>query len=280
LTSSNLVCAAFSTGAVLVWGSADFLGGLGARKADAVVVTALSHLGGTVVMTAMAVAGQAAFPARAAVWWALGAGAAGGAALVFFYRSLGEGKMGLNAPVAAVLGGSIPVLATFASQGLPHPVQVAGFVLAGVGIWFISQPDNVSGRPEGLGFAVLAGLGFAGFFLCVKQTGNSSATWSAALAKMCSLALVGAMVVVRGGAKVRGERAWIGLLAGVLDVTGTYLFIRAAQAGRLDVAVVMTSLYPATTVVLARIFLHEHFTARRAVGMAAAVLAMPLIALR
>jgi drug/metabolite transporter (DMT)-like permease len=280
LNSSNLVCAAYSSAAVLAWGSADFFGGLGARTADAVAVTTLSHLGGTLLMTTIALAGHAAFPARAAVWWALGAGAAGGAALAFFYHSLASGKMGLNAPVAAVLGGSIPVLVTFFTAGLPHPVQLAGFGLAAVGIWFISQPDNVSGRPEGLGFAVLAGLGFAGFFLCVKQTGNSAATWSAALAKMCSLVLVGAMLLARGRKAFRGERAWIGLIAGALDVTGTYLFIRAAQTGRLDVAVVMTSLYPATTVLLARIFLHEHFTARRALGMTAAVLAMPLIALR
>jgi drug/metabolite transporter (DMT)-like permease len=280
LTSSNLVCAAFSTGAVVVWGSADFLGGLGSRTSDAVVVTALSHLGGMILMTTIAAAAAGPFPARAGVWWALAAGASGGAALLFFYRSLGTGKMGLNAPVAAVLGGSIPVLVTFFTQGLPHPAQLTGFVLAALGIWFISQPDNVSGKPEGLGLALLAGLGFAGFFLCVKQTGESDAAWSAALAKMCSLVLVAMVLLLRGRVRLGGRRAWVGLIAGGLDVTGTYLFIRAAQTGRLDVAVVMTSLYPATTVLLARIFLHERFTTRRAVGMAAVVLAMPLIALR
>jgi len=279
--TSNLVSAGFGIGAILVWGSADFLGGLTARRADAMVVTALSHFGGMILMTALAVGAHAAFPERNGILWALGAGASGGVALAFFYRSLGSGTMGLNAPVAAVLGGSIPVLVTFATQGLPHPVQIAGFVLAGLGIWFISQPDHLTGPPEGLGLAVLAGLGFAGFFLCVKQTGGSSAAWSAALAKICSFVLVGALVLVRhvGGMTERGG-AWVGLAAGLLDATGTYLFIRAAQTGRLDVAVVLASLYPATTVLLARIFLKERFTSRRAFGMAAAIMAMPLIVLR
>jgi drug/metabolite transporter (DMT)-like permease len=279
--SSNLLSAGFSVAAVLAWGAADFLGGLTARRADAMVVTALSHAGGMVLMTCLALAGHAAFPARSGILWALGAGASGGVALAFFYRSLGSGTMGLNAPVAAVLGGSIPVLVTFATQGLPHPVQLAGFILAALGIWFISQPDHLTGPPQGLGLAVLAGLGFAGFFLCVKQTGGTSAAWSAALAKICSFVLVGALVLVRhvGGWTERGG-AWMGLLAGVLDVSGTYLFIRATQTGRLDVAVVLTSLYPATTVLLARIFLKERFTLRRAVGMAAALVAMPLIVLR
>ncbi len=281
MNASNLVSAGFSIGAIIVWGSADYLGGLTARRADAMVVTALSHAGGMVLMTVLAMATHAAFPGRSGMVWALGAGACGGVALAFFYRSLGSGAMGLNAPVAAVLGGSIPVLVAFWTEGLPHPVQLAGFVLAGLGIWFISRPDHLTGPPEGLGLALLAGLGFAGFFLCVKQTGGSSAAWSAALAKMCSFVLVGALVVVRhAGGLTEGGRAWMGLLAGVLDVSGTYLFIRATQTGRLDVAVVLASLYPATTVLLARIFLKERFTPRRAFGMAAAILAMPLIVLR
>ena len=281
MNTTNLLTAGFSLLAVFSWGTSDFLGGLAARTSEVYLLTALTHASGLVAVTLAALLTHAPLPSHAAMGWGLASGICGGISLAIFYRALSSGRMGLNAPVAAVLGAAIPVGVAFSLEGMPHPVQIAGFVLAAVGIWFISKPDHLSGRPEGLWLAVIAGLGFAGFFICVHQAGEASALWVAAFSKCASVALVGAIAFGKA-LKNRPERRrlWLGLISGVLDVSGTVFFIRASQVGRLDVSVVLCSLYPAVTVLLARAFLKERFTMLRATGIAAAVLAMPMIALK
>ena len=115
----------------------------------------------------------------------------------------------------------------------------------------------------------------------MKQTGESSALWSAALARLASLVLV-LVIVLASNAEKKIERKGIimGILAGCLDVSGTALYVRASQTGRLDAAVVLTSLYPAVTVLLARMILKEHFTRWKTAGMVAAIIAVPMIALQ
>ncbi|HEX6907238.1 MAG TPA: transporter, partial [Terriglobales bacterium] len=155
----NYLSAAFSLATILCWGSADFIGGMAAKTTDSFLVAALAHASGFAVMSLVALLAQASFPSTGSIMWALAAGASGGVALAIFYRALASGHMGLNAPVAALLAAAIPVAFAFTVEGIPHPVQVAGFVLAGLGIWFISKPDHLTGRPKGLGLAVVAGLG-------------------------------------------------------------------------------------------------------------------------
>jgi drug/metabolite transporter (DMT)-like permease len=165
-------------------------------------------------------------------------------------------------------------------EGLPHNAQIAGFVLAVIGIWLISRSEDGS-RPEGIAMAALAGIGFAGFYLCVRQAGDSSALWVAAVAKISSFALTAILVLMGPGIRQINRRGIAyGIVAGCLDITGSVLYIRASQTGRLDVAVVLSSLYPAVTVLLARFILHEHFTRWKAVGMVAALAAVPMIALQ
>ena len=207
-------------------------------------------------------------------------GLSGGGALAIFYRALATGRMGLTAPVAAVLGAAIPTVFGMFREGLPEAAQVVGFALAAVGIWLISRSEDGS-PPEGIGMAALAGIGFAGFYLCIKQAGDGSAFWIAATSKVASFILTGVIVLVGRRAReidLRGTA--FGALAGCLDVIGSVLFIRASQTGRLDAAVVLSSLYPAVTVLLARLILEEHFTRWKALGMVAALLAVPMIAWR
>jgi drug/metabolite transporter (DMT)-like permease len=270
----------FSLAAVFSWGTSDFLGGYAARRANAFLLTAIAHLSGLILMAAPALATHSPFPSRTALAWALVAGLSGGGALAIFYRALAAGRMGLTAPVAAVLGAAIPTIFGIFREGLPQAAQVSGFVLAAVGIWLISRTEDDSST-EGIGMAALAGIGFAGFYLCIKQTGDSSALWVAAASKVSSFALTGLIVLIGHSIREidsRGIR--FGVVAGCLDAIGSVLFIRASQTGRLDAAVVLSSLYPAITVLLARIVLKEHFTRWKALGMFAALLAVPMIAWR
>lgn len=257
----------------------DFLGGIGARRANAFLFTAIVHISGMVLMGSLALFTRAPLPGNASLPWALLAGSVGGIALALFYRALASGKMGLTAPVAAVLGAGIPTIVTAFAEGFPGYRHVAGFVLAGIGVWLISRTEDRAGRPEGLGLAVLAGIGFAGFYLCIKRAGNGSALWIAVISRTGSFFVTSAFVLF--GRHIRAVPPpvlAIAGLAGCLDITGTVVFIRAAQNGRLDEAVVLSSLYPAVTVLLARIFLHEHFSRARTVGMLAALLAVPMVA--
>jgi len=271
--------AAYSLSTLGIWGASDFLGGLGARRANAFLFTSIVHLSGMILMASIALLSHAPLPAGGSMQWALLAGALGGGSLALFYRALASGKMGLTAPVAAVLSAAIPAVVTAFAEGVPGPLHLLGFMLAGIGVWLISRTEDRSGHPKGLGLAVIAGCGFAGFYLCIHMAGSGSALWIAVVSRFAALVVTSAFVLFGGNLRAVPARVLvIAVVAGCLDIGGSVLFVRAQQSGRLDQAVVLSSLYPAVTVLLARIFLHEHFSRARTVGMLAALLAVPMIA--
>ncbi|MFI5102305.1 MAG: EamA family transporter [Terriglobales bacterium] len=277
--AAQYIPAAYSLTAVGVWGASDFLGGVGARRANAFLFTTIVHMSGLAAVGALALMTHAPFLESSSLAWSLIAGSVGGIALALFYRSLASGNMGLVAPVAAVLGAAIPTIVTAFAEGFPGYRHVLGFILAGIGVWLISRTEGAAGRPEGIGMAVLAGIGFAGFYLCIHQAGNASALWVAGCSRAASLLVTGAFVLFgKHFRAVPTPVLGIAVVAGILDITGSAVFIRASQIGRLDDAVVLSSLYPAITVLLARVFLHEHFSRARTIGMVAALAAVPMIA--
>jgi drug/metabolite transporter (DMT)-like permease len=279
--------AAFSVAAVFLWGAADFAGGYGSRRANAFVLTAFSHVCAFALMFAIALGQHGAFPSRASIVWALIAGAVGGFSLALFYGALASGQMGLTAPIAALVGAAIPTMVDIALEGAPSRWTIGGFVLAVLAIWLLTRPEpshqdrdgkESSGRPAGVGVAALAGVGFAGFYLCIHQA-SGAPVWIAAISRVGSFTATAiAVVATRAPLTLDRPRATLGMLAGFLDITASALFIFASQHGRLDEAVVITSLYPAVTVVLARFVLKEHFSRWKFVGLLAALAAVPLIA--
>ena len=276
--------AAYSVTAVFLWGTSDFAGGFGCRRANAFVLTAFSHLCAFVWMLVIALGSHAVFPNRSSILWAILAGSIGGFSLAIFYRALAEGQMGLSAPIAALLGAAIPTMVDIALRGAPSRWSLVGFALAITAIWLISRSEpqaggnDESGRPKGVVAAALAGVGFAGFYLCIHQAGGS-AIWDAAISRIGSFTATAiAVIATRASLKLDRPAAALGLFAGFFDVTGTAFFIFASQHGRLDEAVVITSLYPAVTVLLARLVLKEHFSRWKFVGLLAALAAVPLIA--
>ncbi len=269
--------------AVFLWGTSDFAGGYGSRRANAFVLTAFSHICAFALMLAVALAQHGEFPSRASILWAVAAGALGGFSLSLFYRALAMGQMGITAPISALIGAAIPTLVDIALEGAPTRWTICGFVLAILAIWLITRPepseeDTVADRPAGIGMAALAGVGFAGFYLCVHQA-TGSPTWIAALSRIGSFTTTAiAVLVVRAPLTLDRPGMAFGAIAGFFDISASALFVYASQHGRLDEAVVISSLYPAVTVLLARIFLKEHFSRWRFVGLLAALAAVPLIA--
>jgi len=279
IANSQFAPLMFALTATFAWGMSDFVGGYASRRANAILLTTITHLSGTALMLSLAGLLHSSFPGKSGVVWAMAAGFMGGTALALFYRALAVGNMGLIAPIGAVLGAAIPTIADAFIEGRPGPVRMAGFALAGAGIWLISRSEGPAGRPEGIGLAALAGVGFAGYFLCTRQAGYGSPLWITGVARSVSLVTTGAIVLLtRQFRPMNATGVRWGLLAGLMDVSGSAFFVQASQRGRLDTAVMVSSLYPAITVLLARIFLKEEFTRWKLAGLLAALLAVPMIA--
>ena len=278
--AAQYIPAAYSLTAVGVWGTSDFLGGVGARRVNAFLFTAIVHISGLVAVGALAlmIARAISRTYQPGLVADRRSGRGHGSRLVLPF--IGQRKHGTGCAGSGRSGRRDShhrdcVL----RRAFPGHRHVLGFILAGIGVWLISRTEGGAGRPEGLGMAVLAGIGFAGFYLCVHQAGNASLCGSPPVRAPASLLVTGTIVLF--GRHLRAVPApvlGIAVVAGILDITGTVVFIRASQIGRLDDAVVLSSLYPAITVLLARIFLHEHFSRARTIGMVAALAAVPMIA--
>lgn len=273
--------AALSLLAATIWGAGDFSGGIAARKSDVFGVVLFAHSAGLAAMIALALLLHEPSPSRHEFLFSAAAGLSNGIALVSLYRALAVGKMGVTAPVAAVLTAVLPVLFTIHRDGWPKPIQAAGFVLAFIAIWLIATPEGDQGTPRGVGLAVLAGLGFSGFLVLIRYADSASVFSPLAVARSASLVMMIGMVLARR-APWKPHRGVIPIAcsAGFLDAFGTTFFLMAAQRGRLDVAAVLSSLYPASTVILARLLLKEHLSPLQRAGMVSALIAVPMIAAR
>jgi drug/metabolite transporter (DMT)-like permease len=281
--------------AAALWGGGDFSGGMGAKHAGgtmggALRVVLLSHaLSLSVLLLAARLRGDV-LPQGAALAWGLGAGLAGGLSLTLFYVALSRGAMGASAALSGLLAAAIPAAVSISSEGSPGVMRMIGFVVAGVAIWMIAAGENAEAQPVDRGtawLAAMAGVGFGVYFVALKMAGSAGVIWPMATARMGSLSLCSVMllaVLIRRAPGEAGVRltqrvvAWV-VAAAVLDTSGNMLFIAATRAGRLDVAAVLASLYPASTILLAAWTLSERPTRRQGVGMAVVAAAVVMITL-
>jgi len=287
--------ALLALGAAVVWGGGDFSGGMGVKSAGgglraALRVILLSHVTSFAVLVAIARLRGDAFPQGALLAWGIGAGVAGGLALTCFYIALSRGAMGVSAAVSGLLAAAIPAAVTLWQVGSPGVRPMIGFAVAGVAIWVIAAGEageNAGDTDrETAVLALLAGVGFGVYFVALKMAGPAGVIWPMATARIGSLVTCGLLVLALGRGKagdvpVRLGRRAAGFAMGtaLLDTSGNLLFLAATRAGRLDVAAVLGSLYPASTILLAALALGERPTRRQALGMVTAVFAVTLIAL-
>lgn len=187
--------------------------------------------------------------------------------------------MGLVAPVSGTVGAVLPVVFGVLTQGTLPPLTFAGVALAIVSVPLVSHVGDAGGGRPGLGLAILAGLGFGGFFIFIHQADSTALAWPMLGARLASV-IASATIVVGSRAPWRPDRRTLPLLgvAGSLDTGGNVFFILAARSGALAVAAVLSSLYPLVTVILARLILGERVTKVHASGIAVAILAIALIA--
>jgi drug/metabolite transporter (DMT)-like permease len=261
------------------WGAADFCGGLASKRSPLLGVLILGYAAGLACVAATALWLGEPAPRTEALGWAAAAGVAGTFGLAALYRGLAIGRMAVVAPVSAVLSAAIPVVVGALTDGVPSGAKLAGFALALLGIWLVARTGTSSLDRQGLLLALLAGLGFGGFLVFLHLGAERGAFWTLAAARGTSLALVVAVSLVRGRpwAPAPGGLPLI-LLCGLLDAGGNALFLLASQAGRLDVAAVLSSMYPVGTVLLAAALLRERVSRAQGVGIAVALSAIALIA--
>jgi drug/metabolite transporter (DMT)-like permease len=267
-----VLAVALALASSLCWGLADFLGGLQSRVRPLVTVLLVAQVAAVAIGIAFVAGSGDPFPDLGPAALATGAGIAGCAALAAFYRGLAIGTMSIVAPVSAT-GAAVPVLVGLAEGERPAALQIAGILVAMVGIVLAAREpaDAAPGRAVrgSLGLAGLAALGFGTFFVLIdRATEHGGAPWSLLLVRAGEVALLGVLALATRPAMPSGVRDATPLLViGVLDFSATAFFALATEQGLLSVVSVVGSLYPAVTVVLARVVLAERVARSQEVGV-------------
>ncbi len=292
----------FALAAALLYGSADFLGGAATRRAHVLSVLTVSATAG------VAVAGAAALlaggpPREAGIGWGICAGAAGGVGFMFFYAGLAAGPMSVVAPLSALVSTVLPVAVALTEGERPGPRVYAGAVLCVAAIVGVSSgggqaaPDApAAGTPprastgiprlsrqaaRGIGYGIASGAAFGMFFLFIRNGGESGAFWPVAVSR-----IAGTLIVLIAAAGTRtGPVRWqpdtrlflTALGAGVLDAGANVCYVLATRAGLFGLAIVLTSLYPGVTVLLARLVLGERTRWAQRAGLALAAAGVVLV---
>jgi drug/metabolite transporter (DMT)-like permease len=272
---ATFFAALFALSAGMAWGASDFTGGMVTRRIGAIYTMFVSYLVASIIMIILALALREPFPSPVDLTWGTLAGLFGMAGFGFLLRGFATGRMGIVAPLSAVLASALPVVFSIFREGLPRPLQMGGFGLAIVSIWLLSRPEKLGGRPAGLGMGVLAGLGFGSFFIALDQIGENAVLWPLAAGRLSScLSVIVFALLTRQPLNPPTSALGLLILLGILDVGGNLFFLLAVQTGRLDVAAVLASLYPAVTAILARLIAKEHMNRLQAIGLAMAILAI------
>jgi drug/metabolite transporter (DMT)-like permease len=277
--------------AAVVYGVADFCGGIATRRAPVLAVATSSQAVGLLALLLVAPLFSTHLPGGGVLLWSAGAGVAGGVGVALLYYGLAIGRVSVVAPITAVCSIAIPVLVGIGLGERPKVAALVGIGLAIVAVAFISQGHAEPGivpatgvrrrRPavdRSVPVALASGVAIGFFLVCLARTGTGSGLWPLVAARMVSIAmLAGAALIARQGLKVPSEARPATLGSGVLDVLANALYLGAVREGPLGLVATLASLYPASTVLLARLVLHERLRPVQSVGLACAALAIALI---
>ena len=264
--------------AATAYGLSDFVGGLVSRRTSAWPVAVVSQVGAVAgaLVVALLTPGT---PTHPDLWWGALAGVGSGTGGAFLYRGFASGRMGVVAPVSAVGAALLPVAVALATGERPDLLVWLGVLVAVPAIWLVSREHVAGSASAGLGDGVLAGLGFGLLFVAMGQVPDGAGAWPIVVAQVTAVAAIALTATALGQRWVPTVRAeaW-GLVAGVLATLAVLAFLLATHHGLLTIAAVLTSLYPAVTVLLAATVLREHVHRVQAVGLFLSGVAVALVA--
>jgi drug/metabolite transporter (DMT)-like permease len=292
--------AIFAFTAAVLYGTADFLGGAASRRASAIAVLSLGGpVGVLIVLAAALLLSSGPLPAAGpwwdlgGLWWGLAGGAAGGVGLIVFYAGLAKGPMRVVAPISALVSTVLPVGVAVAQGERPGPSVVAGAVICLIAITLVSMErsseegrSSEAGRGGGWGgrgllYGVAAGAGFGLFFLFMRNAAGSGVLWPVAVSR-----LAGTSVMLSAAVVTRTRPIWwkpdrrvfvMTLASGAFDASANICYVLATRAGLFGLAVVITSLYPGITVLLARLTLGERMRTVQRAGLLLAAVGIVLL---
>jgi len=301
--------------AALFWGAGDFSGGMAVHAAptkqnptaNALRAVLFSHLTSYAVLLVLALRNPT--PPTASILWGLLAGLTAGVSLAAFYLALSRGTMGASAAISGLLAAAIPAAVTLVTLGSPGPTRLAGFAIAALAIYLIAAGPAQRESRQTILLATLSGIGF-GLYFTLLHTASAHATpfWTMLLSRTASILTCATLLLFTRSKTVWSPEAptlchseakpknllllttikphilsprmalWV-LSTAFFDTSGNLAFVTASRAGRLDIASVLASLYPAGTILLAALILRERPTPRQLTGMALAAAAVLLITL-
>jgi drug/metabolite transporter (DMT)-like permease len=270
------------------YGAADFFGGLTARRANTVATVLVSQFVGLVLLLVALPFLPAATVSPRDWVWGIAAGISGSIGVALLYRALAVGTMAVVAPITAVCAAMIPVLFAFGLGERLRPLTIAGIALAFVAIVLVSQPRTPSDAdaepsakrsyPPGVLLALLAGVAVGLFFLSLARTTTGAGMWPLIAARITSVALFGFIARATGRTvRMSASATTTAIAGGALDMLANALYMLAARVGPLSIVVTLASLYPAGTVILARLVLGERLSLVQSTGIACALAAVVII---
>jgi drug/metabolite transporter (DMT)-like permease len=293
------------------WGAADFIGGLASKRTSPYRVLFLAEIAGLIPFTASALLTRESIPPITDMLLAAGSSLLGLTGLLLLYRALAGGQMTIAAPVSALLAAIIPVIFGFFALGAPSPITLTGFGLAFAAVWFISQTGTTNwfsplrefrsladtstsltvraassgGTPVRDGSAslrlpLLSGLFFGLYFILVHKATLHAFFWPLAAARFIGVVAFGVYAFLARQPALPPRDLWgLCIVNGLLDIGGNAFYVLAANTGRIDIAAVLGALYPASTVLLAWVFLKERLNWLQAFGVVLAFVAIVLFTL-
>lgn len=269
-------------GSAMAFGSGDFMGGLASRSAPPLKVTAIAQVASAVALLPLLLLVPAAAVGASDVAWGAVGGLFGLLGILGLFSALGEGPMSVVAPTTAVVSAVVPIAFGLATGERPGSLTMAGIAVGLLAVFAVTLSDGPGGRPTRrvVLLSLGAGLGFALFFIALAQTSAASGLWPLVGARGLTVPII---LLMARAAPARGAvpsfGRWLAAGSGVLDMIANALFLSAAQRGLLAVAAVLAALYPAATVILARIVLKERMSPVQLAGVGAALVAIVLIGL-
>ncbi len=268
----------------LLYGAADFSGGYASRRNSTLCVLVFSQLAGIVLAGLALLAFWPGLPGPGDVFWGFVAGLCGSLGLFMLYRGIATSLVAVVSPASALVSALLPMAFGMALGERPSTLAIAGALLCLPAVILLSSGGGGKGRPSvrsALIQGCLAGIGFGTFYIALSRTSHASGLWPLIVSRGTSLAIVLAILIARRERPLIAKGSWgVTLAAGFSDMGANVFFLLASRSGLLSLVSIVTSLYPAPTVILGRIVLRERLPPPRIAGLVLAVLGVILISLK
>jgi drug/metabolite transporter (DMT)-like permease len=274
----GLMPVAYGILAALTWGAGDFSGGVATKRSSAYGVVIFAHIFSIILLIIAALVLREPIPPLTSWLWGGLAGFGGAIGLLLLYTALANGRMSVAAPVSALVAAAIPVIFAMFTEKMPPLLVIAGFLLALAAIWLVSGGGSAHFNLAELRMPVLAGIAFGFFFTTLHLASFDSVVYPLIAVRIVSISSLSIYSLITRQKITPSRESIIPILSsGLLDTLGNAFYALAAQVGRVDVAAVLSSLYPGSTVLLAWFLLKERIDRWQMVGIVAALAAIVLI---